>query len=171
MTPFISQSISVSTNISSVSSDSPPASLVRPTQSSTVDRPASCTPDHQQNNTGTEKGGVREEGQSSVRRIRAPRGEGLSSLMASLTAPSCHNNFSSGVHKLPRLATNSSLNSEASCNSTSYRTLSTSSSCCQVSSGGIILKNIVLSFNLLSIVDSSLVTGGFPQRPPALAAL
>lgn len=148
MTPFISQSISVSTTISSVSSspDSPPASLVRPTQSSTVGRPASCTPDHQQNNTGMEKGGVREEGQSSARRIRAPRGEGLSSLMASLTAPSCHNHFSSGVHKLPRLATNSSLNSEASCNSTSYRTLSTSSSCCQVSSGGIILKKYCVEF-------------------------
>lgn len=67
----------------------------------------------------------------------------MSSLMASLTSSppvtSCHNHStsycssSSEVHSLPRLATNSSLNSEASFNSASYRTLSASSSCCQVS--------------------------------------
>lgn len=70
----------------------------------------------------------------------------MSSLMASLTSPvnlghdhptsSCSS--SSKVHSLPRLATNSSLNSEASCNSISSRTLSASSSCSQVSSGSLL---------------------------------
>lgn len=70
-------------------------------------------------------------GRSTSRRIRAPRGEGLSSLMAALTSTKPVAS-SSEVHSLPRMATNSSLNSEASCNSVSYRTLSASSSCCQV---------------------------------------
>ncbi|TKS66673.1 Nance-Horan syndrome protein [Collichthys lucidus] len=114
--------------------DSPSVSLVLPGQFSTVGRPASCTSSNQLKKTGEdmaakEKRGVREEGQSSARRIRAPRGEGMSSLMASLT--SCSPGGSLEVHNLPRLATNSSLNSEASCNSPPYRTLSASSSCCQ----------------------------------------
>lgn len=83
--------------------------------------------------------------ESSARRIRAPRGRGLSSLMASLTsAPpvdSCHDfessSSSSEVHSLPSLVTNSSLNSEAS-----YRTLSASSSCCQVSEGELMVTSI-----------------------------
>lgn len=121
-----------------VSPDSPLVSLVLPGQFSTVGRPASCTSSNQLKKTGEdmaakEKRGVREEGQSSARRIRAPRGEGMSSLMASLT--SCSPDGSLEVHNLPRLATNSSLNSEASCDSPPYRTLSASSSCCQVSSG------------------------------------
>ena len=134
---FIAQTISQFIQ-SSVSPDSPSASPVLPGQFSTVGRPASCASAHQQRNMGEEvkeKGEVREEGQPSARRIRAPRGEGISSLMASLTSSSpispCHS--TSEVHSLPRLATNSSLNSEASCNSASYRTLSASSSCCQVS--------------------------------------
>ncbi|TKS66682.1 NHS-like protein 1 [Collichthys lucidus] len=114
--------------------DSPLVSLVLPGQFSPVGRPASCTSSNQLKKTGEdmaakEKRGVREEGQSSARRIRAPRGEGMSSLMASLT--SCSPGGSLEVHNLPRLATNSSLNSEASCNSSPYRTLSASSSCCQ----------------------------------------
>lgn len=111
-------------------------------------------PAHQQNSTGQEvkekeRGEVRQEGQSSVRRIRAPRGEGMSSLMASLTSSPpvkpCHDHAisccssPSEIHSLPRPGTNSSLNSEASCNSASYRTLSASSSCCQVSSGEIVV--------------------------------
>lgn len=115
----------------SVSSDS----LVLPGQFSTVGRPA-----HQQKKSG-------EEGRSSARRIRAPRGDGMSSLMASLTSsPPVHPcrdpSTSSAVHSLPRLATNSSLNSETSCNSASYRTLSASSSCCQVSLGEIIRSSV-----------------------------
>ncbi|CAB1425376.1 unnamed protein product [Pleuronectes platessa] len=61
---------------------------------------------------------------SAVRRIRAPRGAGMSSLMASLTS-------SPSPGPLPSLPTNSSLSSEASCNSASCRTLSASSSCSQ----------------------------------------
>lgn len=119
-------------------------------------RPASCTSARRQKNTGEEtdvkkKGEAREIEQSTARRIRAPRGEGMSSLMASLTSSppvnTCHDHStsccssSSEVHSLPRLATSSSLNSEASCNSISYRTLSASSSCCQVSLGEVILTN------------------------------
>lgn len=70
-------------------------------------------------------------GRSTTRRIRAPKGDGLSSLMAALTS-SISVASTSEVHSLPRLPTNSSLNLEFSCNSVSYRTLSTSSTCCQV---------------------------------------
>ncbi|XP_042372920.1 NHS-like protein 1, partial [Plectropomus leopardus] len=118
--------------------DSPLASPVLPGQFSTVGRTASssCKSAHQQKDKEEEvqRGEVREEGRATTRRIRAPRGRGMSSLMASLTSSqpvdSCQD-LSSEVHSLPRLATNSSLNSEASCSSTSYRTLSASSSCCQ----------------------------------------
>lgn len=128
-----------------VSADSPLVSLVLPGQFSTVGRPASSSAHHQKNTEEEveeqEKGEVREEAPSSSRRIRAPRGEGMSSLMASLTSSPlvspCHDRSSSEVHSLPRLATNSSLNSEVSCNSASYGTLSASSSCCQVSLGEI----------------------------------
>ncbi|KAK2857164.1 hypothetical protein Q5P01_005899 [Channa striata] len=123
----------------------PDAALVLPSQFSIVGQlPSSCTSINQQINVDkevVEGGGIRTEGQSSVRRIRAPRGEGISRLMASLTSSprvdSCQNpsssvsSPSSEVCSLPRLATNSSLNSEASCNSASYRMLSASSSCCQ----------------------------------------
>lgn len=78
-----------------------------------------------------EEGNVRELGLLTTRRIRAPRGEGMSSLMASLTSPTPVN--SGQVHSLPRLGTHSSLDSEASYNSVSYRALSVSSSCFQVS--------------------------------------
>ncbi|KAI3366184.1 hypothetical protein L3Q82_010015, partial [Scortum barcoo] len=126
--------------------DSPLVSLVLPGQFSTVGRSSSSASAHQQKSTGEEveekkRVEVREEVQPSARRIRAPRGEGMSSLMASLTSSkpvnSCHDfstsccSSSSEVHSLPRLGTNSSLNSEVSCNSASYRTLSASSSCCQ----------------------------------------
>lgn len=144
--------MSLNVSINSIASllfpDSPLVSLVLPGQFSTVGPPASsCTSAHQQMTPGEEvdekeRGEVRREVQSSVRKIRAPKGEGMSSLMASLTssAPvdsghdhstSCCSS-SSEVHSLPRDATNSSLNSEAS-----YRTLSASSSCCQVSLGEI----------------------------------
>ncbi|GLD74315.1 NHS-like protein 1, partial [Lates japonicus] len=119
--------------------DSSSVSLVLPGQYSTVGRPAassSCTSPRQQKNMEEAMGEIRKEGLSSIRRIRAPRGEGMSSLMASLTSSqrvdttSCCSP-SSEVHSLPQLATSSSLNSEASCNSASYQTLSASSSRCQ----------------------------------------
>lgn len=136
--------------ITSVFPDLP---LVLPGQFSTVGQGAcSCTPTHQQKTTGKEleereRAEISKEEKSSARRIRAPRGEVISGLMASLTSSShvelCQEHSSSccssDVQRLPRLATNSSLNSDSSCNSTSYRTLSASSSCCQVSLG----KNIV----------------------------
>lgn len=132
------------------SPDAPSVSSVLPGQFSTVGRPASCIPQQRKEETEVDhKGEVREVGRSTLRRIRAPRGAGMSSLMASLTssppANSCHDHstscctYSSEVHSLPRLATTSSLNSEASCNSISYRTLSASSSCSQVSLGEIIV--------------------------------
>lgn len=149
---FFHHSIAPSQFLTSVFPDLP---LVLPGQFSTVGRAASsCVPTHQQKTIGedleeSERAEIRKEKQSSARRIRAPTGEGMSGLMASLTCSShvesCQEHSSSccspssEVRSLPRLATNSSLNSEASCNSTSYRTLSTSSSCCQVSLG----KNIV----------------------------
>ncbi|XP_035854713.1 mucin-5AC [Sander lucioperca] len=74
-----------------------------------------------------ERGGDREEGKSSVRRIRAPRGGGMCSLMASLTsAPPTDSSDPSRLPRLPPLPrpdTNSSLDS--------CGTLSASSSCCQ----------------------------------------
>ncbi|XP_075951273.1 uncharacterized protein LOC142953088 [Anarhichas minor] len=119
--------------------DLPLVSLDLPGHFSTVGRSvsSSCSSAHQQKGGAEEEemGELRvEEVHSSARRIRAPRGRGLSSLMASLTsAPpvdSCHDlessSSSSEVHSLPSLVTNSSLNSEAS-----YRTLGASSSCCQ----------------------------------------
>ncbi|TDH07278.1 hypothetical protein EPR50_G00104360 [Perca flavescens] len=68
-----------------------------------------------------ERGGAREEGKSSVRRIRAPRGGGMCSLMASLT--SAPPTDPPPLPLLPRPETNSSLDS--------CGTLSASSSCCQ----------------------------------------
>lgn len=103
-----------------------------PGQFSSVGRPGSCPPLQQRPTPAQEGGrGVRELGLSATRRIRAPRGEGMSSLMASLTSPTLGG--SGQDHSLPRLTSNSSLDSEASCNSISYRLLSASSSCSQVS--------------------------------------
>ncbi|XP_029695437.1 NHS-like protein 1 [Takifugu rubripes] len=104
-------------------------STVIPGQFSTVGRPGSCPPVQQRQITAKEEGNARELGFLTTRRIRAPRGEGMSSLMASLTSPTPVN--TGQVRSLPRLATNSSLDSEASCNSISYRALSASSSCSQ----------------------------------------
>lgn len=125
------------------SPDTPGVSAVLPGQFSTVGRPSSLLLQRKEEIGAEQEGGVRDTGWSTIRRIRAPRGEGMSSLMASLTSSSpvnsCHDHstsdcsYSSEVHSLPRLATTSSLNSGASCNSVSYRTLSTSSSCSQVS--------------------------------------
>ncbi|XP_077399373.1 uncharacterized protein nhsl1a isoform X2 [Vanacampus margaritifer] len=70
--------------------------------------------------------------ESLARKIRAPTGQGLASLMMSLTSPRVDSlSRSSDVRSLPRMATSSSLDSDASCNSVSYRTLSASSSCSQ----------------------------------------
>ncbi|XP_054631741.1 NHS-like protein 1 isoform X2 [Dunckerocampus dactyliophorus] len=78
---------------------------------------------------------VRKKRESLARKIRAPKGQGISSLMASLTLPHPHSYHdltpSSEVHSLPCMATSSSLDSEASYNSVSYRPLSASSSCSQ----------------------------------------
>ncbi|KAM9830648.1 uncharacterized protein nhsl1a isoform 1-T1 [Syngnathus typhle] len=76
-----------------------------------------------------EEESVMKKGESLMRKIRAPRGEGISSLMTSLTSPrfSCP----SDVQSLPRMINSSSLDSDASYNSVSYRTLSGSSSCSQ----------------------------------------
>lgn len=104
-----------------------------PGQFSSVGRPGSCPPLQQRPTPAREGGRVRELGLSTARRIRAPRGEGMSSLMASLTSPTPGG--SGQVHSLPRLTSHSSLDSEASCNSISYRLLSASSSCSQVSLG------------------------------------
>lgn len=71
-----------------------------------------------------------EMGHATSRRIRAPQGEGLSSLMAALTSSKAVTSISE-VHSRPHMATNSSLNS-SSCNSVSYRSLNGSLSCCQV---------------------------------------
>ncbi|XP_029941980.1 NHS-like protein 1 isoform X2 [Salarias fasciatus] len=104
-------------------------SAALPGQYSTVGRPAStsCASTRRQTSTEEEKPGSRKKGQSLSRKIRAPRGEGMSSLMASLTSsPRADHQYASS--SLPRLATNSSLNSEVSCQNT-YRTLSASSSC------------------------------------------
>ncbi|KAL3045453.1 hypothetical protein OYC64_013679 [Pagothenia borchgrevinki] len=90
--------------------------LVLPGQYSTVGRPASCEPPRHSD----------EEVKCPSRRIRAPRGRGMSSLMASLTSSP-----TSEVYSLPRQETTSSLNSEASGTSASCRTISASSSCCQ----------------------------------------
>lgn len=86
-----------------------------------------------------EEGDAVKSGRTTIRKIRAPRGEGMSSLMASLTSSKQVN--SCQVHSLPRLATNSSLSSEASCKSISYRTLSASSFCCQVSLRKVVVEN------------------------------
>lgn len=124
----------------------PLVSSVLPGQFSTSGRPASCTPILQQQNAAEEmemevkeKGDDVKSGCTTIRKIRAPRGEGMSSLMASLTSSKQVN--SCQVHSLPRLATNSSLSSEGSCNSISYRTLSASPSCCQVSLRKFIVEN------------------------------
>lgn len=107
-------------------------------------RPASeCSSPHQQRNVEVEqREEMRKEGQLTTRRIRAPKGEGMSSLMASLTSSPRIGSHSTSccspsleINTLPRPASTSSLNSEASCNSVSYRTLSASSSCYQVSLG------------------------------------
>ncbi|XP_077468826.1 uncharacterized protein nhsl1a isoform X2 [Stigmatopora argus] len=66
---------------------------------------------------------VRKKKESLSRKIRAPRGDGISSLMMSLTSTRVH-----GLSSLPRMATSSSLESDTSCDSISYRTLSASSS-------------------------------------------
>lgn len=97
-----------------------------PGQFSTVGRPGSCPPVQQRQTAAQEEGSVTELGLSTTRRIRAPRGGGMSSLMASLTSPTPGR--SGPVHR-----SNSSLDSEASCNSVSFRLLSASSSCSQVS--------------------------------------
>lgn len=175
-----------------LSADVPAVSSVLPGQFSTVGRPASCTPALRQKDpeedTDVKKGGeVKEVGWSTARRIRAPRGEGISSLMASLTSSTpvncCHDNGHSPtcgpsqVHSLPRLATNSSLNSVTGCNSVSYRTLSASSSCCQVSLGEVVyaMKTVTETKQKISFLYlfSSLLTGyaGVPQRLPPTAAL
>lgn len=58
----------------------------------------------------------------------------MSSLMASLTsAPPGRSGQVHSLPRLPRLDTNSSLDSEASCSGASYRLLSGSSCCSQVS--------------------------------------
>ncbi|KAJ4921986.1 hypothetical protein JOQ06_002019 [Pogonophryne albipinna] len=90
--------------------------LVLPGQYSTVGRPASCEPPRHSG----------EEVKCPLRRIRAPRGRGMSSLMASLTSSP-----TSEVYSFPRQETTSSLNSEASGTSASCRTISASLSCCQ----------------------------------------
>lgn len=115
----------------------PPVSEVLPGQFSTVGRPASnssssssCTSPRQDKTPENteERGDIRKEGRPSGRRIRAPRGEGISSLMASLTSsPLDDQCTSSDVRSLPRLDTNSSLSSEGSC-----QTLSAASSWYQV---------------------------------------
>lgn len=122
----------------------PSAPVNLPGQYSTVGRlPSSSSSSHQQKSMEevmeeSERG--RKEGPSTSRRIRAPKGEVMSSLMASLTSSpnvgkqpnSCHSS-SSEIDSLPRIPTNSSLSSEVSFNSTTYRTLSASSSYSQVS--------------------------------------
>uniref|UniRef100_A0A1A8SA96 RING-type E3 ubiquitin transferase n=1 Tax=Nothobranchius rachovii TaxID=451742 RepID=A0A1A8SA96_9TELE len=113
-----------------------PVSVVLPGQFSTVGRSTSlsCTSSQESQNKQEDtedRANLLKEAQMSVRKIRAPRGEGLSSLMASLTSSpriNKHPVSSSEVYSLPRLATNSSLSTEVSYNSASYRTLSTSSS-------------------------------------------
>lgn len=106
-----------------------PVSVVLPGQFSTVGRPTSS------NRASSDQGEIGKE--ATNRKIRAPRGMGMSSLMAALTSsPRTGNSSSSSdVRGLPRLETTSSLSSESSCHSASYRTLSASSSCCQVSCG------------------------------------
>ncbi|XP_058474591.1 mucin-2 isoform X5 [Solea solea] len=116
-----------------------PSSMVLPDHFSYVGGPAnsSGTTTHWQKNTDDQKvkkTEIQKEGLSSIRRIRAPRGDGMSSLMASLTSSprvneppiSSPSSLSSEVNILSRLPTNLSLNSESSCNSTPYRTLSAS---------------------------------------------
>lgn len=119
-----------------VSSASSSSSVVLPGQFSTVGRSGSAhhtrnTMDKEETNSKDQRNHL-----STGRRIRAPKGEGMSSLMASLTSRCVSS--SSDISQLPRLDTTSSLNSDTSCNSsTSYHTLSASSSsccCCQVSS-------------------------------------
>ncbi|XP_061693897.1 NHS-like protein 1 [Syngnathoides biaculeatus] len=67
------------------------------------------------------------------RKIRAPRGEGIASLMMSLTSAHIDGlSWPSDVRSLPRMGTSSSsLDSDISWNNISYRTLSTRSSCSQ----------------------------------------
>lgn len=120
--------------------DSPPVSPPPTSQCSSAARSTSCvsTIPKQHIADSTEAEDAEEAaamGRSTNRRIRAPKGEGLSSLMAALTSSKSVTSTSE-VHSLPRLATNSSLNSESSCSSVSYRTLSASSTCCQVGTRG-----------------------------------
>ncbi|XP_013879779.1 NHS-like protein 1 isoform X2 [Austrofundulus limnaeus] len=104
----------------------PLVSVELPGQFSTVGRPASscCTSSDQQMNSKVddeEIEKIKKEGLLFTRRIRAPKGEGMSSLMASLTTSphvnkhpiSCHSS-SSDIHSLPHLATNFSPSSEVS---------------------------------------------------------
>lgn len=80
----------------------------------------------------------------------------MSSLMASLT--SAAPGRAGRVHSLPRMAANSSLDSEASCSSSSYR-LSTSSSSSQVSLK-LSEKKSVFWMILFLLLCVFLVTGG-----------
>ncbi|KAF1394418.1 hypothetical protein PFLUV_G00000070 [Perca fluviatilis] len=99
-----------------------PGSAVLPAGFSGVGRPAEENLTHPA--PAAERGGAREEGKSSLRRIRAPRGGGMCSLMASLTsAPPTDPSPLPQPPPLPRPETNSSLDS--------CGTLSASSSCCQ----------------------------------------
>ncbi|KAM4601686.1 uncharacterized protein nhsl1a [Polymixia lowei] len=117
------------------------ASVVLPGQYSTVGRPGTaCPPDllcssSHQLHLPQEPSEEEKTMQPSRRRIRAQRGEGISSLMASLTPtltphPCITSPHSSSV-SLPRLATSSSLDSKASDGTAPYRTLSIASSCSQ----------------------------------------
>ncbi|MEQ2187171.1 hypothetical protein GOODEAATRI_001851 [Goodea atripinnis] len=131
--------------VSAISDDvipKPSVSVDLPGQYSTVGRPSSliCPSSHQQKSREVdleESEDNRKDEQFISRRIRAPKGDGMSSLMASLTSspnvgtqPVSCSSSSSEIHSLPRMPTNSSLSSEVSFNSTTYRTLSASSSSC-----------------------------------------
>ncbi|XP_026157431.1 mucin-17-like isoform X2 [Mastacembelus armatus] len=130
-------------------SQNPDLPLILPGQDLTVGPPAvsSCTSTHWQNNTEEEaeetcRAQITKQGQSSARRVCDPKGDGISSLMVSVTSSQCVDSCqdraascctsSSEVHSPPHLATNWSLKSEASCNCASYwKTLIASSSCHQ----------------------------------------
>uniref|UniRef100_A0A3Q2DCZ3 Nascent polypeptide-associated complex subunit alpha, muscle-specific form-like n=1 Tax=Cyprinodon variegatus TaxID=28743 RepID=A0A3Q2DCZ3_CYPVA len=112
----------------------PSVSLDLPGQYSTVGRPASSVSSQQKSREvemwESERNG--KEGQYTSRRIRAPKGEGMSSLMASLTSSpnigkepvSCQSSPSDG--RIP--PTNSSLSSEVGFKSNTHTTPSASSS-------------------------------------------
>ncbi|XP_021167027.2 NHS-like protein 1, partial [Fundulus heteroclitus] len=123
--------------VSAISDDVIPKRSVSaglPGQYATVGRPssASCSPSprHKSRDVDWEESELsRKEGQGTSRRIRAPRGEGLSSLMASLTSSP---NVSSSIHSMP---TASSLSSDVGWNSPDCSALSASSSYSQDQQG------------------------------------